>query len=45
MPETILDDDGSYPWIPLVSMEQMEQTEYDVLIVGTGAGGGTVNMG
>lgn len=27
-------------WIPLTSAEQMAQTEYDVLIVGTGAGGG-----
>lgn len=30
------------PWIPLTPLEQMEQTEYDVLIVGTGAGGGAV---
>jgi len=30
------------PWIPLVSLEQMAETEYDVLIVGTGAGGGAV---
>ncbi|MBY9077933.1 GMC family oxidoreductase [Paenibacillus sp. HN-1] len=29
-------------WIPLTSLEQMSQTEYDVLIVGTGAGGGAV---
>ena len=29
-------------WVPLTSLEQMEQTEYDVLIVGTGAGGGAV---
>ncbi|MNB81068.1 6'''-hydroxyparomomycin C oxidase [compost metagenome] len=27
-------------WIPLTSLEKMSQTEYDVLIVGTGAGGG-----
>ncbi|WP_436245670.1 GMC oxidoreductase [Paenibacillus sp. LjRoot56] len=27
-------------WIPITSAEQMAQTEYDVLIVGTGAGGG-----
>lgn len=27
-------------WIPLTSAEQMAQTDYDVLIVGTGAGGG-----
>jgi choline dehydrogenase-like flavoprotein len=27
-------------WIPLTPLEQMAQTEYDVLIVGTGAGGG-----
>lgn len=26
-------------WIPLTPIEQMSQTEYDVLIVGTGAGG------
>lgn len=42
MSGTRFDDDGSYPWIPLVSLEQMEQTDYDVLIVGTGAGGGAV---
>ncbi|HTG71322.1 MAG TPA: GMC oxidoreductase [Candidatus Udaeobacter sp.] len=29
-------------WIPLTSLEKMEQTDYDVLIVGTGAGGGAV---
>jgi len=29
-------------WIPLTPLEQMEQTEYDVLIIGTGAGGGAV---
>ncbi|MDQ8736398.1 GMC family oxidoreductase [Paenibacillus sp. LHD-38] len=29
-------------WIPLTPLEQMEQTEYDVLIVGSGAGGGAV---
>jgi choline dehydrogenase-like flavoprotein len=27
-------------WIPLTSVEQMAETEYDVLIVGSGAGGG-----
>ncbi|MDQ1005282.1 choline dehydrogenase-like flavoprotein/sugar phosphate isomerase/epimerase [Neobacillus niacini] len=27
-------------WIPLTPLEKMEQTEYDVLIVGSGAGGG-----
>ncbi|MGM0875940.1 MAG: GMC oxidoreductase [Bacillota bacterium] len=27
-------------WLPITSLEKMEQTEYDVLIVGTGAGGG-----
>ncbi|MFC5468872.1 GMC oxidoreductase [Cohnella suwonensis] len=27
-------------WIPLASLEQMAKTEYDVLIVGSGAGGG-----
>lgn len=29
-------------WIPLTSLDQMEQTNYDVIIVGTGAGGGAV---
>ncbi len=29
-------------WIPLTPLDQMAQTEYDVLIVGTGAGGGAV---
>lgn len=29
-------------WIPLASLEDMAQKEYDVLIVGTGAGGGAV---
>ncbi|KQN99915.1 LysM peptidoglycan-binding domain-containing protein [Paenibacillus sp. Leaf72] len=29
-------------WLPLTSLEQMADIEYDVLIVGTGAGGGTV---
>lgn len=29
-------------WIPLTPLEQMEQTDYDVLIVGTGAGGSAV---
>lgn len=27
-------------WVPLTPLSQMEQTDYDVLIVGTGAGGG-----
>ncbi|MDQ0877362.1 choline dehydrogenase-like flavoprotein [Paenibacillus sp. V4I3] len=27
-------------WIPLTSIEQMVQTDYDVLIIGSGAGGG-----
>lgn len=27
-------------WIPLTPIEKMEQTDYDVLIVGSGAGGG-----
>lgn len=27
-------------WIPLTSVEQMAQTDYDVLIIGSGAGGG-----
>ncbi|MZQ86080.1 LysM peptidoglycan-binding domain-containing protein [Paenibacillus sp. 5J-6] len=29
-------------WIPLTSLEEMSQTEYDVLIVGAGAGGPAV---
>ena len=29
-------------WIPLTPLEQMSSTEYDVLIVGSGAGGGAV---
>lgn len=29
-------------WIPTVSVDSMAQTEYDVLIVGSGAGGGAV---
>ncbi len=29
-------------WIPLTPLEQMERTDYDVIIVGTGAGGGAV---
>lgn len=29
-------------WIPLTPLEKMEQTEYDVLIVGSGAGSGAV---
>lgn len=29
-------------WIPLTPLEQMAQREYDVLIIGTGAGGGAV---
>lgn len=29
-------------WLPLAPLEQMAQTDYDVLIVGTGAGGGAV---
>ena len=29
-------------WIPLTSLEDMAETDYDVLIVGTGAGGGAV---
>ncbi|MFC4768665.1 GMC oxidoreductase [Effusibacillus consociatus] len=28
------------PWIPLTSVEEMAQTDYDVLIIGSGAGGG-----
>ena len=29
-------------WIPLTSLEQMAETDYDVIIVGSGAGGGAV---
>jgi choline dehydrogenase-like flavoprotein len=29
-------------WLPLSSLEQMEKNDYDVLIIGTGAGGGAV---
>ncbi|MBW5446417.1 GMC family oxidoreductase [Cohnella sp. CFH 77786] len=29
-------------WIPLTSLESMAENEYDVLIVGSGAGGGTM---
>ncbi len=29
-------------WIPLTPLEQMEKTDYDVLIIGTGAGGSAV---
>ncbi|WP_425414593.1 GMC oxidoreductase [Paenibacillus harenae] len=29
-------------WIPLTPLDQMAQEEYDVLIIGTGAGGGSV---
>ncbi len=29
-------------WIPLTPLEQMANTDYDVIIVGTGAGGGAV---
>lgn len=29
-------------WIPLTPIEQMENTDYDVLIIGTGAGGSAV---
>ncbi|MFS0724977.1 GMC oxidoreductase [Paenibacillus sp. 1P07SE] len=29
-------------WMPLTSLEEMERTEYDLLIVGTGAGGSAV---
>lgn len=33
-------EDFLHTWIPLTSVEQMAETEYDVLIVGSGAGGG-----
>ncbi len=29
-------------WIPLTPLEQMSKNEYDVLIIGTGAGGGAI---
>lgn len=29
-------------WIPVTSLDQMSETEYDVLIIGSGAGGGAV---
>lgn len=29
-------------WIPLTSLDEMEKTDYDVLIVGSGAGGGAM---
>ncbi|MGJ9385968.1 GMC oxidoreductase [Salipaludibacillus sp. CF4.18] len=32
----------SIPWLPLTSLEEMERIEYDVLIVGSGIGGGSV---
>ncbi|WP_318153507.1 GH32 C-terminal domain-containing protein [Paenibacillus vietnamensis] len=31
-----------YHWIPLTSLEEMKQADYDVIIVGTGGGGGSV---
>ncbi|MGM0874742.1 MAG: GMC oxidoreductase [Bacillota bacterium] len=34
--------DYLYHWIPLTSLEEMEQVDYDVIIIGTGAGGGSV---
>jgi hypothetical protein len=34
--------DPNEQWSPLTSLVEMEQKEYDVLIVGTGAGGGAV---
>lgn len=34
---TTIDQDQ---WIPLATLEQMAQTDYDVLVVGTGIGGG-----
>lgn len=33
---------GLEHWIPLASLERMAETDYDVIIVGTGAGGGAV---
>ncbi|MFC5649462.1 GMC oxidoreductase [Paenibacillus solisilvae] len=39
-PTTPANDQNS--WIPLTPLGQMERTDYDVLIVGTGAGGGAV---
>ena len=37
-PPTPINDQNS--WIPLVSLEEMASKEYDVIVVGTGAGGG-----
>ncbi|UVI32625.1 GMC oxidoreductase [Paenibacillus spongiae] len=34
--------DFNEQWIPLTTLEEMERTDYDVLIVGSGAGGGAV---
>jgi choline dehydrogenase-like flavoprotein len=40
-PLTFYQEDFKH-WIPLTSLEKMAETEYDVLIVGSGAGGGAV---
>lgn len=41
-PPPTIPSDYLTQWIPLTSLEEMAETEYDVLIVGTGAGGGAV---
>lgn len=44
LPAGLIGSDGTEgrEWIPLTPLEEMEQTDYDVLVVGTGAGGGAV---
>lgn len=42
LPSSPRQTDYRNEWIPLTPLEKMEQTEYDVLIVGSGAGGGAV---
>ncbi|WP_308634393.1 GMC oxidoreductase [Paenibacillus silvisoli] len=39
---SIFSPDPQLSWIPLTPIAQMEMTDYDVLIVGSGAGGGAV---
>ncbi|WP_235548767.1 hypothetical protein [Paenibacillus sp. Soil522] len=41
LPTCSIPSDVIEHWMPLTPLEQMAETEYDVLIVGTGAGGGT----
>ena len=42
IPTCTVSTDSINNWIPLSSLEDMAKTDYDVLIVGTGAGGGAV---